>query len=70
MNTRQEAPSVYCLNGSFFMINVNSLKNQSINNFSKIVKVEMPTERSIDIDDKSDWDYLKFLVEKNKDLLK
>ena len=70
VNRRQEAPSVYCLNGSFFMINVNSLKNQSINNFSKIVKVEMPLERSIDIDDKLDWNYLKFLVEKNKDLLK
>ena len=65
---RQDAPLVYCLNGSFFMINTASLKNKSINDFSKIVKVEMPFERSIDLDDKVDWSFLNFLI-LNKKLL-
>lgn len=67
---RQDAPDVYCLNGSFFMINVNSLKKESIFNFSKILKVEMPIERSIDIDTKYDLDYLNFLIDNKKILLK
>tara|TARA_B100000989_G_scaffold297915_1_gene285226 strand:- start:303 stop:1007 length:705 start_codon:yes stop_codon:yes gene_type:complete len=65
---RQDAPEVYCLNGSFFMINNISLKNKLINDFSKIIKVEMPFERSIDLDDKLDWDFLNFLI-LNKNLL-
>ena len=67
---RQDAPDVYCLNGSFFMININSLKKESIFNFSKILKVEMPIERSIDIDTKYDLDYLNFLIDNKKILLK
>jgi len=67
---RQDAPDVYCLNGSFFMINVNSLKKESIFNFSKILKVEMPIERSIDIDTKYDLDYLNFLIDNKKINLK
>ena len=65
---RQDAPLVYSLNGSFFMINTNSLKNKLIEDFSKIVKVEMPFERSIDLDDELDWDYLNFLI-LNKNLI-
>lgn len=67
---RQDAPDVYCLNGSFFMINVSSLKKESIFNFSKILKVEMPIERSIDIDTKYDLDYLNFLIDNKKINLK
>ncbi len=69
INRRQDAPLVYCLNGSFFMINTKSLEKKAIENFSKVVKVEMPFERSIDIDDELDWEYLKFLITK-KNLLK
>tara|TARA_B100001175_G_C19505766_1_gene640768 strand:+ start:680 stop:1378 length:699 start_codon:yes stop_codon:yes gene_type:complete len=65
ISRRQDAPNVYCLNGSFFMININSIKNKSIQDFTKIIKVEMPAERSIDVDDEMDWKFLKFLI-KNK----
>ena len=51
------------------MINTKSLEKKSIENFSKVVKVEMPFERSVDIDDELDWEYLKFLIIK-KNLLK
>ncbi len=67
---RQDAPIVYCLNGSFFMIRTNSLKKKSILDFSKILKVEMPPERSIDIDNESDWNYLSFLINSKKIKLK
>lgn len=67
---RQDAPEVFCLNGSFFMININSLKKKSISNFSKILKVEMPDERSVDIDTKNDLDYLNYLIDTNKIILK
>lgn len=59
---RQDAPTVYCLNGSFFMINTTSLKNKSMADFSKILKVEMPSNRSIDLDNELDWSFLNFLV--------
>ena len=52
------------------MINVSSLKKESIFNFSKILKVEMPIERSIDIDTKYDLDYLNFLIDNKKINLK
>tara|TARA_B110000003_G_scaffold192670_1_gene191446 strand:+ start:979 stop:1677 length:699 start_codon:yes stop_codon:yes gene_type:complete len=65
ISRRQDAPNVYCLNGSFFMFNINSIKNKSIQDFTKIIKVEMPAERSIDVDDEMDWKFLKFLI-KNK----
>ena len=52
---RQDAPKVYCLNGSIFMINPKSLETSDISNFKKLVKFEMPHERSTDIDDSTDW---------------
>ena len=30
--------------------------------FSKILKVEMPSNRSIDLDNELDWSFLNFLV--------
>ena len=39
---RQDLPKVYCLNGSFFMINVKSIINKSINKFSVTSLVNPP----------------------------
>jgi len=61
---RQDSPKVYCLNGSFFMINPASIKNSKIKELKKIYKYEMPYERSIDIDDHYDWDLAEFFLEK------
>jgi CMP-N-acetylneuraminic acid synthetase len=52
------------------MINTDSLKKKSISNFSKIKKVVMPYNRSIDIDSIQDWNYIRFLVESKKINLK
>ena len=42
------------------MINTTSLKNKSMADFSKILKVEMPSNRSIDLDNELDWSFLNF----------
>mgnify|MGYP006112158355 CR=1 FL=1 len=64
---RQDAPEVYCLNGSIFMINPKSLDKSDISNFKKLVKFEMPYERSTDIDDSTDW-LLTEIFLKNKNM--
>ena len=64
---RQDAPEVYCLNGSIFMINPKSLDKSDISNFKKLVKFEMPLERSTDIDDSTDW-LLTEIFLKNKNM--
>ena len=65
---RQDAPEVYCLNGSIFMINPNSLDKSDISNFKKLVKFEMPYERSTDIDDSTDWLLTEIFLKNEKKL--
>ena len=64
ISRRQDSPKVYRLNGSFFIINPNSINNKKIIELDKILKHEMPYERSIDIDDQFDWDLAEFFIEK------
>lgn len=64
IHRRQDSPKVYRLNGSFFMINSTSLINNKIKQLKKILKYEMPYERSIDIDDHYDWDLVDFYLNK------
>ena len=62
---RQDVPIVYQANGSIYIFNTTSLrKYNSLNEFNKIVKFEMPHLFSVDIDDESDWDYCEYLIEK------
>lgn len=65
---RQDAPEVYCLNGSIFMINPKSLEKSDISNFKKLVKFEMPYERSTDIDDSTDWLLTEIFLKNEKKL--
>lgn len=58
---RQDCPEVYAFNGSFYLINVNSLKRTNLQGFTKIVKSIMPEERSIDIDNMKDWKMAEYL---------
>jgi CMP-N,N'-diacetyllegionaminic acid synthase len=52
---RQDCPEVYALNGSMYLINIASLKQGSINTFTRINKILMPEDRSVDIDTMADW---------------
>lgn len=63
---RQDCPEVYVFNGSFYLINVNSLKKTNLQGFTKVVKSVMPEERSIDIDNMKDWKIAEYLL-KEKD---
>jgi CMP-N,N'-diacetyllegionaminic acid synthase len=67
--TRQEVPRCFVLNGAVYLISTTTLNQKSISDIKFLDKVEMPLERSIDIDTKSDWDlalyYLKKLNENN-----
>ena len=68
ISRRQDAPEVYCLNGSIFMINPKSLEKSDISNFKKLVKFEMPYERSTDIDDSTDWLLTEIFLKNEKKL--
>ncbi len=63
---RQDAPVVYELNGSIYLINVKSLlKKHEMSNFTKVKKVLMDDLHSLDIDTHLDWAFAEFLIEKN-----
>lgn len=59
---RQDCPEVYAFNGSFYLMNVESLRTKGIRGFKKIVKSVMPEERSIDIDNMRDWKIAEYLL--------
>ena len=62
--TRQELPKCYVLNGAVYLISTNILKQKSMRDIKFLDKVEMPVERSIDIDTKSDWDFALYYLNK------
>lgn len=63
----QDAPKVYAYNGSIYLINVAALRSKNLNEFTRIIKVVMPEERSIDLDTPLDWKFAELLAaEKTK----
>ncbi|MBI1767954.1 MAG: acylneuraminate cytidylyltransferase family protein [Bacteroidetes bacterium] len=62
--TRQSAPKVYQANGAIYIINVNSLKEKPMKQFSRTAKYEMDEIKSIDIDTPLDFEYCEFLISK------
>jgi CMP-N,N'-diacetyllegionaminic acid synthase len=65
---RQDCPAVYEYNGAIYIMNVRSLKNGPLENFSKIKKYLMAEEVSLDIDTKIDWIIAEAILSKNKHL--
>lgn len=61
---RQDAPSVYELNGAIYVMNVQSLKNGPISSFQKVKKYLMDEWTSHDIDTELDWLVAETMVEK------
>ncbi len=59
---RQDCPPVYEINGAIYIINVESLKQQRLDQFSKIKKFEMDEFSSHDIDTQFDWLLAETLV--------
>ena len=52
---RQDCPKVWEYNGAIYIINTESLKNNNIHDFTKVIKYEMEENYSIDIDTMFDW---------------
>jgi N-acylneuraminate cytidylyltransferase len=52
---RQDCPDVWEYNGAIYIINIESLKNNNISNFKKVIKFEMDEISSIDLDSYLDW---------------
>lgn len=61
---RQDCPEVYAINGSLYLMDVQALKMKTLSEFSKIRKIIMPAERSVDIDSELDWKIAEFILEK------
>ena len=61
---RQDAPITYHTNGSLFIWDRKSLINFKSFSIKKTVFYEMPENRSIDIDDKLDFQLVEFLLKK------
>lgn len=52
---RQDAPKVWQYNGAVYVINADSLRRSAMSRFERIIPVEMPASRSIDLDTEADW---------------
>jgi len=59
----QELPKYYRINGGLYIVSVkNFLKEKTFFLSKKIYAYVMPKDRSVDIDNKSDLDFAKFLI--------
>lgn len=63
---RQDCPKVWEINGAIYIINIASLKKQTIGQFEKIIKFEMDEKSSHDIDTLFDWKLAELLIAENK----
>jgi len=61
---RQDCPNVWEVNGAVYIINVNSLKQEPISDFNKVVKYVMEELPSIDIDSQINFDFAQFILNK------
>ena len=59
---RQDCPQVWEYNGAVYVMNVNSLKEKSLAQFTKRKKYVMSAKDSIDLDTPDDWDYAEFIM--------
>jgi len=59
---RQDCPKVWEFNGSIYIINTNSIRLMKINEFEKVVKFEMDSITSLDIDNELDWNLAETIL--------
>lgn len=61
---RQDAPEAWQYNGAVYVINPESIREKAFGAFSRRIPVEMPRERSIDIDTPTDWIVAEAIISK------
>lgn len=59
---RQDCPPVYEYNGAIYIINTESLKEKTLNRFTKRKKYVMDKEHSLDLDTMLDWQIAEFII--------
>ena len=59
---RQDCPKVWEYNGAIYVINVKSIQEKSMGQFSNIKKYEMDDLTSIDIDSPLDWELAELIL--------
>ena len=59
---RQDAPNVWQLNGSIYVINPKSLMEKGLAHFTRIRKYAMPELYSVDIDNPFDWKVAELVI--------
>ncbi len=59
---RQDCPKVFEYNGSMYFFKLNSFIKFGLHSMKNVKKMEMPNERSIDIDDINDWKIAEFYL--------
>lgn len=59
---RQDAPKVWQLNGSIYVINPKSLMEKGLAHFTRIRKYPMPELYSVDIDNPFDWKVAELVI--------
>lgn len=59
---RQDAPKTYEYNGAVYLINIESLKRESLGDFKHCVKFVMDDTHSVDLDTMLDWKYAEFII--------
>lgn len=59
---RQDCPAVWELNGSIYIISVESLKKGPVSEFERIVKYEMDGFSSLDLDTPLDWKMAELML--------
>ncbi len=61
---RQDVPKVWELNGAIYIIKPESIKTKEIGEFDKVIKYEMDSMSSIDIDTPLDWEIAEIISKK------
>ncbi len=62
---RQDAPAVWEYNGAVYVINPKSLKENRMSEFKRIVKYDMDSFHSLDLDTMLDWKIAELLIKEN-----
>ena len=61
---RQDAPKAWQYNGAVYVINPESIRREPLGRFRRRVPVEMPPERSVDLDTPLDWIVAEILMDR------
>lgn len=63
---RQDVPKTYEYNGAVYLINIKSLKRESLGEFKRCVKYVMDDIHSIDLDTMFDWKFAEFIMKEER----